>query len=110
MRADAKENSMDRSDFDELKKTVEELHACDASYLSTQHVRETFEGTALWDGAVSIFALTGHRAATTCYAWSDHQPGSGKRNFYAVLHLAPIESARDAVRASLGLKKRVRAE
>jgi hypothetical protein len=98
---------LDRSDFDQLKRTVEELHACEASYISTQHVRETFQGTALWDGAVSIFALTGHLAATTCYAWSDHEPGSGKRNFYAVLHVAPIESARDAVRASLALKQRV---
>ena len=98
---------MDRSDFDELKRTVEQLHACEASYLSSQHVRETFGGTALWDGAVSIFALTGHLAATTCYAWSDHEPKSGKRSFYAVLHLAPIESARDAVRASLALKQRV---
>jgi len=101
---------MDRSDFDELKSAVEELHACEASYLSTQHVRETFEGIALWDGAVSIFALTGHLAANTCYAWSDHQPGSGKRSFYAVLHLAPVESARDAVRASLALKQRVSIE
>ena len=101
---------LDRSDFDELKRTVEELHACEASYLSTQHVRETFQGTALWDGAVSIFALTAHPAANTCYAWSDHEPRSGKRSFYAVLHLAPIESARDAVRASLALKQRVTAE
>jgi hypothetical protein len=101
---------MDRSDFDELKRTVEELLACEASYLSTQHVRETFEGTVLWDGAVSIFALTGHPAANTCYGWSDHTPQSGKRNFYAVLHLAPIESARDAVRASLAIKQRVRPE
>ena len=101
---------MDKSDFEELKRTVEELHACEASYLSTQHVRETFEGGALWDGAVSIFALTGHLAATTCYAWSDHEPGSGMRSFYAALHLAPIESARDAVRASLAVKQRVRTE
>ena len=89
---------------------MEELHACEASYLSTQHVRETFDGAALWDGSVSIFALTGHLAADTCYAWSDHEPGSGRRTFYAVLHLAPIQSARDAVRASLALKQRVAAE
>ncbi len=98
----------DKSDFEELKRTVEELHVCEASYISTQHVRETFRGTALWDGAVSIFGLTGHAAATTCYAWSDHEPGSGARSFYAVLHLAPIESARDAVRASLAIKHRVK--
>ncbi len=102
--------ALDRADFDELKRTVEELHACEATYLSSQHVRESFQETTLWDGAVSIFAVTGHLAATTCYAWSDHEPGSGRRSFYAVLHLAPIESARDAVRASLALKQRVRTE
>jgi hypothetical protein len=101
---------MDRSDFDELKRTVEELHGCQASYLSSQHVRESLDGTTLFDGAVSIFALSGHMAATTCYAWSDHERGSVGRNFYAVLHLAPVESARDAVRASLALKHRVRRE
>ena len=99
---------LDKSDFEELKRAVEELHVCEATYLSTQHVRETFQGAALWDGAVSIFALTGHSAATTCYAWSDHEPGSGKHSFYAVLHLAPIESAHDAVRASLAIKYRVK--
>jgi hypothetical protein len=97
-----------RADFDQLKGAVEELHRCEASYLSSQHVRESFQGTAVWDGAVSIFAISGHPAATTCYAWSDQKPGSSHRSYYAVLHLAPIESARDAVRASLALKQRVK--
>lgn len=98
---------MDRSDFDEVKRTVEELHGCAASYLSSEHVRESLHDSIVWDGAVSIFALTEHPAATMCYAWADEQAGSHKRSLYAVLHLAPIESARDAVRASLALRHRV---
>jgi hypothetical protein len=98
---------MTRADFDEVKQTVEQLHGCEASYLSSEHVRESFDGVVVWDGAVSIFALSGHPAATRCYAWSDEKPGSSKRSFYAVLHLAPIESSRDAVRASLALRERV---
>ena len=97
---------MTRADFDELKRAVEELHGCEANYLTTQHVRESFEGKPVWDGSVSIFAVVGHPAATMCYAWSAEEPGSATRSFYAVLHLAPIESARDAVRASLALRQR----
>jgi hypothetical protein len=95
-----------RADFEAIKKTIEDLHDCEASYISTQHVRESFGGTTVWDGGVSIFAITGHPAADTCYAWSAEEPGSDRRHYYAVLHLAPIESARDAVRASLALRHR----
>jgi hypothetical protein len=98
---------MTKADFNELKRAVEELHGCEANYLTSQHVRESFEGKPVWDGMVSIFAIAGHPAATTCYAWSAEEPGSSTRSYYAVLHLAPIESARDAVRASLALKNRV---
>jgi hypothetical protein len=95
---------MTKADFGEIRKAVEELHGCEANYLSTEHVRESFGGRPVWDGGVSIFAVTGHPAATMCYAWSAEEPGSNTRSFYAVLHLAPIESARDAVRASLALR------
>ena len=95
-----------RANFDAIRKTVEDLHECEASYLSTEHVRESLDGTTVWDGAVSIFAVAGHAAATRCYAWSAEEPGVPQRHYYAVLHMAPIESARDAVRASLALKHR----
>ena len=95
-----------RTDFDAIRETVEELHECEATYLSTQHVRESLDGTTVWDGAVSIFAVSGHPAANTCYAWSAEESGSAKRFYYAVLHYAPIESARDAVRTSFALKQR----
>lgn len=97
---------MTRADFDALKKAVEDLHHCEASYLSTEHVKESFEGNPVWDGGVSIFAVTGHPAATMCYAWSDEVPESGGRTFYAVLQLEPVRSARDAVRASLVVRCR----
>ncbi|MDQ3427856.1 MAG: hypothetical protein M3477_08525 [Gemmatimonadota bacterium] len=100
---------MTRADFDALKKAVEDLHHCEASYLSTEHVRESFEGNPVWDGGVSIFAVTGHPAANMCYAWSDDAPGSPAsdgRNLYAVLQLEPIKSARDAVMASIAVRCR----
>jgi hypothetical protein len=98
---------MSKADFDQLKRAVEELHGCEANYLSTQHVRESFEATRVFDGGVSLFAVTGHPASTMCYAWSAEEPDSSARSYYAVLRLAPIESARDAVRAALALRHRV---
>jgi hypothetical protein len=69
-------------------------------------VRESFEGKPVWDGMVSIFAIVGHPAATTCYAWSAQESEPSERTYYAVLHLAPIESSRDVVRASLALRRK----
>lgn len=95
---------MSKADFAALKQAVEELHACEASYVTSQHVRESLGGKPVWDGEVAVFGVTGHPAATTCYAWSVEAPHSNRRIVYAVLHYAPVQSARDAVRASLALK------
>jgi hypothetical protein len=97
---------MTRADFLVLKQAVEALHQCEANYISSEHVRETFEGTVVWDGAVSLFGVTGHPEATMCYAWSAQEVESGARVVYAVLRMEPIDSSRDAVRASLALKRR----
>jgi len=97
---------MTKADFVALKQAVEELHDCEASYVTSQHVRESLAGKPVWDGAVAVFGVSGHLAATTCYAWSVEEPGSNERVTYAVLHYAPIQSARDAVRASLALRLR----
>lgn len=96
---------MTRTDFLILKEAVEELHGCEANYISTEHVRESYDGTVVWDGAVSLFGVTGHPAATMCYAWSVEEPGSAARSIYAVLRMEPIDSSRDAVRASLALRQ-----
>lgn len=96
---------MTKTDFLILKEAIEELHHCEANYISTEHVRESFDGTTVWDGAVSVFGVTGHPAATMCYAWSAEEPGSPARAIYAVLRMEPIDSSRDAVRASLALRQ-----
>ena len=97
---------MSRADFLILKQTIEELHGCEANYIATEHVRESYDGTVVWDGAVSLFGVTGHPAATMCYAWSVQEPESTARLLYAVLRIDPIDSSRDAVRASLALKQK----
>ena len=97
---------MTKADFVALKQAVEELHDCEASYVTSQHVRESLAGRPVFDGMVAVFGVAGHPAANTCYGWSAEDPESGRIRVYAVLHYAPIESSRDAVRASLALKQR----
>jgi hypothetical protein len=64
-------------------------------------VREAFEGQLVWEGLVHVFELKGHPTATRAYAWSSPIEGSTKRRFYAVLHVPPISSPADAVRAAI---------
>jgi hypothetical protein len=52
-------------------------------------------------GDVHRFALSGHATANTCYAWSAPVGETHNRRFFAVLKLGPVQSARDAVRASI---------
>ena len=96
---------MSRADFMVLKQSVEELHGCEANYISSEHVRESLGDTLVFDGAVSLFGLSGHPAATMCYAWSTQESGGPVPMVYAALRMAPIDSSRDAVRASLALKQ-----
>ena len=96
---------MSKADFVALKQAVEELHGCEANYLSSEHVRESWGEALMWDGSVSVFGLTGHPAATICYAWSLENRETGARLVYAILRVHPIETARDAVLASLALKQ-----
>jgi hypothetical protein len=95
---------MTRAEFMAQKQTVEELHGCEANYISSEHVRESLGDTLIFDGAVSLFGLSGHPAATMCYAWSAQEPGGAAPVIYVALRMAPIDSSRDAVRASLALK------
>jgi hypothetical protein len=64
-------------------------------------VRETFKGQLVWEGVVHVFDLSGHPKATRAYAWSSPIEGSTKRRFFAVLHIPPIVSPLDAVRAAI---------
>jgi hypothetical protein len=50
---------------------------------------------------VHIFRLIGHPTAKEAYAWSSPIEGSNKRRFFAVLHLPPITSPVEAVRAAI---------
>jgi hypothetical protein len=85
----------------DLRRAVEGLHGCKASFLESVRVIEEVDGERAWDGDVYVFALEGHPTAQKAYAWSAPVPGSGKRRFYAVLHEGPVDSPEKAVRAAI---------
>ena len=92
----------------ELAHATEAQHGGIARFREVVPVSETFNGQPVWEGEVHVFDLDDHPRATRAYAWSSPVDGSDRRRFYAVLHLGPIRSARDAVRAAIVAEHRAR--
>jgi hypothetical protein len=85
----------------QLKNAVESQHGCTATLAQSVPVKETFGGSTVWEGIVHVFKINGHPQANQAYAWSSPIEGSDKRRFFAVLHLPPITSPVEAVRAAI---------
>ena len=88
-------------EIEELAHAIRNLHGCDATWVESVEVRESFEGAPVWEGHVQVFDLRGHPTATRCYAWSHTVDGSDKRRFVVVLHQPPVDSPAAAVRAAI---------
>ena len=86
---------------EDLKRAVEGLHHCQASFLEDVAVVEMFGEEIVWGGVVSVFLIKGNPQAGRCYAWSSPIEGSTKRRYYAVLHIPPVDSPEKAVRAAI---------
>ena len=92
---------MDPAGIPALRDAIRHLHGADARHVSTEHVREVAPtGELVWEGDVEVFSLTGSDQPPRCYAWSEATTGS-KRRFFAVLAVGKIDSAAQAVRASI---------
>jgi hypothetical protein len=92
---------MTAHEIGELKSAIESQHGGSATLVESVPVKETFEGQTVWDGVVEVFDLEDNPKATRAYAWSSPIEGSDKRRFFAVLHMGPIKSPQDAVRAAI---------
>jgi hypothetical protein len=99
---------MNRVDTNQLKQAVESQHGCTATLAQSVPVKETFGGKTVWEGIVHVFKIHGHPQATQAYAWSSPIEGSDKRRFFAVLHVPPITSPVDAVRAAIVAEHKAR--
>jgi hypothetical protein len=84
----------------ELRDVIRRLHGADATHVESVPVKEVFEGRTVWEGVVEVFDLAGHATAHRVYAWAHETDNPQKPiKHVTVLHLHPIKSAQDAVRA-----------
>lgn len=88
-------------DTADLKNAIEQMHGASARQVESVSVKETHEGQTVWEGVVHVFDLEGHPTAKRAYAWSSPVEGSERRKLFAVLHVPPITSPVDAVRAAI---------
>jgi hypothetical protein len=80
---------------------VEGLHNCRATFLDAVTVVERSGEKVVWQGVVYVFHLIRHSETDRCYAWYADDPETGKRRYYAVLHIPPVDSPEKAVRTSI---------
>jgi hypothetical protein len=85
----------------ELRRAVESQHKCRAGLLETAIVKMAIDGNTVWEGMVHVFDLAGHPDANRAYAWSSPIEGSNKWRLFSMLHLPPVTSPAEAVRAAI---------
>jgi hypothetical protein len=91
-----------------LRLAIESQHGGVATFAQSVPVKETHNGQTVWEGIVHVFDLADHPKAKRAYAWSSPIEGSEKRRFFAVLHMGPIKSPADAVRAAIVVEHKSR--
>lgn len=93
--------------IEDIRLAVEATHNCAAQHEGSVPVIEMFGKDEIWEGAVEVFAITGHPTAKRCYVWNFADEGA-KPDYIAVLELPPVFSPHTAVRAAIasGQKKR----
>ncbi len=86
--------------IEELQEVIRRLHGVESRHIESVPIKEVFQGKTVWEGVVEVFELIGHPTAARLYAWS-HATDDTKipKRHVTVLHIHPIQSARDAVRA-----------
>jgi hypothetical protein len=88
--------------IEELKDVIRKLHGVESTHRESVPVKEVFNGETVWEGIVEVFDLIGHPKAATVYAWTNEtgDPENPKHHV-TVLHLGPIRSAAEAVKAAI---------
>jgi len=86
----------------ELREVIRRLHGVEARHVESVAVKEEWKGKTVWEGIVEVFEIRGHPKAPRVYAWTHEtdDPKKPKRHV-TVLHIAPVTSAVEAVRAAI---------
>jgi hypothetical protein len=88
--------------IENLKTVIRTLHRAEARHVSSVPVKEVFKGEMVWEGIVEVFDLIGHPKASRVYAWTNRTDDpSNPEHHVTVLHLGPVHSAVEAVRAAI---------
>lgn len=87
----------------ELRRIIESKHDCRAGLSDMVMVKMTFAGSpvCIWEGVVHVFDLAGHPKAKQAYAWSSPAQGFSRSHLFSALHLPPITSPAEAIRAAI---------
>lgn len=92
----------------ELKKAVESQHGGFAHYVQSVPLTERHGDQTVWNGTVAVFDLkSSPSGCNRAYARSYETEG-GKRRFFAVLHIPPVDSPVAAVRAAIVAEAKAR--
>lgn len=93
--------------IEDLRDVIRRIHGAEATHVDSVPVKEEFNGQTVWDGIVEVFDLEGHATANRAYAWSHETDTPVRRRHVAVLHVHPVKSAQDAVRAFIVQESRI---
>ena len=80
---------------DAMSDAIRATHSAKSKLIARVPVYEQFQGETVWEGEVLVFELIDHPEAASCYAWEVDG------EVVAVLGVGPVQSASDAVRASI---------
>ena len=92
---------MDRTDESELRSAVEWSWSCAASLIQTVPVVAPLDGERIWSVVVHIYELAGCSKADRAYAWSSSVQNSPEIRIFSSLHIGPLNSPMNAVRAAV---------
>ena len=53
----------------ELQDVIRRLHGVESEHVESIAVKETFQGTTVWEGKVEVFELYDHPETDKLYAW-----------------------------------------
>ncbi|HEY0467372.1 MAG TPA: hypothetical protein VGC79_24400, partial [Polyangiaceae bacterium] len=81
---------MDEAGLPALQDAIQHLHGLRSEWLESVPIRETFKGELVWEGEVQVFAIE-HPSASRVYAWSHESGPGGRRKFFAVLGVPPVD-------------------
>jgi hypothetical protein len=87
--------------IDELRDVIKRLHGVESTHVESVPIKEDFKGSTVWEGIVEVFELHGHPKAQKLYAWAYETDNPKKPKHVTVLHVGPITSPLEAVRAAI---------